>query len=196
LKFSAELVPQHWFLERSSLHGCELAINFLESWCHGMRVTGGVLENSNFTECDLTEARFEMVNFYNGVFDSCDLTGVVFDKCVLAATRFGDCEFGKGTDEETTVRPSVVDRSYVVELAGCRFGSRFVPKAVFTGAEMKHWNFRDCSLREADFRGVSLQGAVFERCDLRGAMFDLDVDRETQFIECERELQRCHSSST
>ena len=119
------------------------------------------MEKAQFTDCDLTHARFEGADLYDADFTDCRLLGAKFGRARFYRT------FGR-----TVVRTAGAFKRSNLELAdvselnleGCDLTGARLRETDLSGA-----NLTGACLRDVDLFGAVIDGARFAGADLRGA---------------------------
>ena len=122
------------------------------------RLANLALENSLFTDVDLSGSRWTAL----------DCVRVVFDHCQLANAAWADWRMERGEIQQSGLTGFQVPRARIRNLLCTRSKLNL---SVFHDAQLSQCRFEKCDFREADFQGADLRQVVFRDCDLRQARF-------------------------
>lgn len=123
-----------------------------------IQIQSGVLNKSDFRNCDMEEADVRASSF----------EGANFSHASLRTIDASPLVFGADTDNKKYVPCSFKGANFkYAVLAGGKFY-----KANFRDTDLSYADFSNADIREADFRGANLKGAKFENAQTEGAQKD------------------------
>lgn len=121
------------------------------------------------TDCDLSNAEWELCRLEDTVFERCRLTGFRLSECSGLNVAFRDCQGRYLQLDRCKIEDGRFETCQLNEstMMGCE-----LPRAVFTGCDLAGAVLSGSRLRGADLRGCAIGGIRASLDDLAGTVLD------------------------